>query len=186
MKKAELLLEWVALKHYGQLIRKTAEPYLNHLTAVAGMVRDSVPCGYEIALCHDLLEDTNTTIAELSTVLLTFGYEKPESGRICDCVTELTDVYTAKAYPDLNKAERKEKEAARLLTISPPAQSVKYADLIYNIEWVIKYDQKHAKKYLKKKKRLLEDLNQGDHILHEQALALARTELQKLRSVSKK
>ena len=180
MKQAELLTEWVALKHHGQLIKKTTEPYFNHLTAVADMVKHVVHGGYEIGLCHDLLEDTNTNIDELSIVLRSFVYSPSAASWISNCVVELTDVYTRAAYPELKKSARKKREAARLITISPAAQSVKYADLIYNIQWMIRYDQKHAEKYLRKKKHLLEKLNQGDLLLHQQALDLIEGELQKL------
>jgi len=164
------LKKWVAEKHDGQLIKRTAEPYLNHLTAVAEMARGTVEFGYEMGLCHDLLEDTATTAKELLDALNSFGYPQAAAVQISSCVLELTDVFTRYAYPDLKKKRRKKLEAARLLTISPAAQTVKYADLIYNAKWVLTYDTKRAEKYLLKKKRLLLALTKGDPLLHQQAI----------------
>ncbi|WP_158798983.1 hypothetical protein [Pedobacter sp. L105] len=170
MKPAKKLAEWVALKHNGQLIRKTKKPYFEHLAAVAKWSKAAVTWGYEIGLCHDLLEDTATTQGELLEALISLGYLESEANFITSCVVELTDVFTAAAYPDLSKVERKKRESARLLTISPAAQTVKYADLIYNIDWMLKHDQKHAKKYLLKKQMLLAELTDGDEKLRGKAL----------------
>lgn len=169
MKPAEKLALWVSVKHQGQIIRRTDQPYFNHLETVAELAGSAVEMGYEIGLCHDLLEDTDTTETELFNALLSFGYTNAQSNLISGCVAELTDVFTAIAYPDLDKAERKKRESARLATISATAQTVKYGDLIDNINWVLIHDQKHAKKYLKKKQLLLRNLNRGDDGLRQQA-----------------
>jgi len=170
MTSSELLTDWVALKHAGQLIKRTDEPYFNHLITVATLAKSAAELGYEIGLCHDLLEDTCTTEAELLKALLDFGYSDQQANFITSCVVELTDVFTAAAYPHLSKSKRKKLEAARLLTISPAAQTVKYADLIYNVNWVLKYDLKHVKRYVLKKQLLLAGLNRGDQDLWQQAL----------------
>lgn len=169
MKREGKLLNWVKQQHAGQLIKCTNEPYINHLTAVAEMA-SVIPLGYEIGLCHDLFEDTEAAGPQLKVALVGFGYTDEEASLITMCVTELTDVFTKKAYPELSKAIRKEKETARLATISPAAQTVKYADLIYNIGWMLKYDLKHAKKYSRKKRLLLEVMTDGDHGLRRRVL----------------
>ena len=166
------LANWVANQHSGQLIKKTNIPYFNHLITVASMAKPATRMGYEIGLCHDLLEDTDTTSEELLQALLGFGYSKTDAHEITGSVLELTDVYTKKAYPDLNKAERKKLESERLLSISASAQTVKYADLMDNIGWMLVHDLKHAKKYLKKKRLLLGSLNRGDNQLRQLALKL--------------
>ncbi|TDQ08258.1 metal-dependent phosphohydrolase [Pedobacter metabolipauper] len=168
--KQKQLFEWVTWKHAGQLIKQTNEPYTNHLIAVAKLAGPFVELGYEIGLCHDLLEDTDTTDTGLKEALLNIGYTDAEAGLITRGVVELTDVYTKTSYPDLSKKERKERESKRLLSISPAAQTVKYADLIYNINWVLKYDRKDAYRYLEKKQRLLADLTRGNDTLRQQAL----------------
>lgn len=170
MTNAEQLTNWVASKHEGQTIKRTEEPYFNHVAAVAALAKPAVTFGYEIGLCHDLLEDTKTTKAELWATLLKFGYDTREANLITAAVVELTDSYTSENYPDWSKKERKDKESSRLMSISPAAQTVKYGDLIYNVDWVLKYDQKHAKKYLLKKKVLLASMNKGDQGLLQKAV----------------
>jgi (p)ppGpp synthase/HD superfamily hydrolase len=174
------LTDWVRQKHEDQLIRRTAIPYFRHLVFVAQTVSTATTLGYEIGLCHDLLEDTTTTVAELRTTLQNFGYGETDAGQITACVVELTDVYTKKAYPDTSKTNRKEREAKRLTTISSLAQTVKYADLIDNIKWVLKHDTGNAVTYLQKKQILLYLMDKGDHRLHAQALALIDRTLGKL------
>lgn len=170
MKSQELLTEWVARKHAGQLIRKTSEPYLNHLLFVAEASREATDFGYEIGLCHDLFEDTSATAEELTDALIGFGYSQLAVKHITTCVVELTDVFTKSAYPEMKKGLRKKRETARLHTISPAAQTVKYGDLIDNVGWVLKHKRNHADKYLLKKMCLLNSMNHGDHLLHKKAL----------------
>lgn len=172
MTPLSLLKDWVALRHEGQIIRRTGEPYFDHLLAVAAMSGTGARCGYEIGLCHDLLEKTTTTEEELPGVLTGFGYKASDADFITFCVVELTDVFTAEHYPSLSKIERKQLEANRLAAVSPAAQTVKYADLIYNIDWVLKYDQKNAVSYLRKKQSLLKEMNLGNQVLRQRALDL--------------
>lgn len=170
MTPAELLIRWVNLKYKGHLIKRSGEPYFNHLAAVAKMAQSVTNMGYEIGLCHDLLEDTSTTENELLEALTGFGYTNLEAGDITTCVVELTDVFTSNAYPNLSKTERKAKEARRLICISPAAQTVKYCDIIDNIRWVLQYDKKHALEYLLKKQLLLSAMTDGDKRIYEKVL----------------
>jgi (p)ppGpp synthase/HD superfamily hydrolase len=170
MKQIEHLANWVKNKHQGQLIKRTAKPYFTHLIAVAEMVAPVTFLGYEVGLCHDILEDTETTIDELRDALTRFNYDKEEVNYITERVIELTNVFTAANYPGLTKDVRKEKEALRLSNMSPGAQTVKYSDLIDNIKWVLQYDQKHAEIYLRKKQLLLYSMTKGDKGLHQKTL----------------
>lgn len=179
MTASEKLAGWVAEKHDGQLIKRTKEPYFNHVLAVADMARQGTEYGYEIGLCHDLLEDTQTSQAELESTLLNFGYSASSAQQITSCVVQLTDVYTAKDFPELSKSARKNREFIRLGTITAEAQTVKYADLIYNLNWVLQYDEKHALKYLLKKQQLLTELKLGNPELREQAFTVIRQALMK-------
>lgn len=153
------------LKYKGQLIRRSNEPYFNHLNFVAKLAEKAIPFGFEIGICHDLLEDTETTSAELQSELLGFGYAIEDAVFITGCVVELTDVFTKKMYPSTPKSIRKEKEAARLSSISATAQTVKYADLLYNVGWTLEYDQKKALGYLQRKEMLLLKMNKGNRKL---------------------
>lgn len=172
MTPVERLTVWVQRKHEGQVIKGTEDLYFKHVTAVAEMAEPLVKWGYEIGLCHDLLEDTPTSESELLEALIGFGYTDADAGFIAACVTELTDVFTAGAYPRLSKKARKEKEATRLVTISPAAQTVKYCDLADNIRWVLQHDQKHALQYLRKKQLLLAGMLSGDKGMRQKVLDL--------------
>ncbi|ASU35484.1 hypothetical protein [Mucilaginibacter xinganensis] len=172
MTPAEQLTHWVKKKYEGRLLKSTYKPYFIHLQFVAEQAGKATNLGYEIGLCHDIFEDLAITPGELIATLIGFGYADSEAGHIAACVQELTDFFTAAAYPGLGKKERKEREAARLATISPAAQTVKYCDLIYNIDWVMQYDREHAKKYLKRKQQLVIDMVKGDESLRQKALQL--------------
>ena len=173
----EFLRDWVREQHEGQIIPKNGYPYFTHLSAVAALAGGVVRLGDEIGLCHDLLEDTEITAGTLNEVLLSFGYSQTDSEIITTCVVELTDVYTVSAFGELKKNERKQLEAKRLITISSRVQTVKYADLIDNIGWVLTFDKQAAKKYLKKKLTLLKDLNKGDRGLWLMAMKLIEDNL---------
>jgi (p)ppGpp synthase/HD superfamily hydrolase len=167
MTPADKLTAWIKKQHAGQKIKRTDEPYFNHLAAVAKMSAPFARFGYEIGLCHDLFEKTPVTIADLREALIDFGYDRQAAEEIMRHVLELTDVFTAEAYPQIKKSSRKDKEASRLLNLSPTSQTVKYADLIYNIGWVKQYD-----KYLEKKRLLLTKMANGNPALRNRALKL--------------
>ena len=173
----EFLRDWVREQHEGQIIPKNGYPYFTHLSAVAALAGGVVRLGGEIGLCHDLLEDTEITAGTLNEVLLSFGYSQTDSEIITTCVVELTDVYTVSAFGELKKNERKQLEAERLITISSRAQTVKYADLIDNIGWVLTFNKQAANEYLKKKLTLLKDLNKGDRGLWLMAMKLIEDNL---------
>jgi (p)ppGpp synthase/HD superfamily hydrolase len=172
MNRKVQLTHWVKSMHEGQIIKCTGEPYFNHLLAVAEMAAPASPFGYEVGLCHDLLEKTLTSQNELHHALIRFGYQAKEASGIVSQVVELTDVFTKAAYPHLKKTIRKAKEEERLATISVGAQTVKYADLVYNIGWVVEFDSAHAARYLEKKKKLLAAMHSGDQALHAKALQM--------------
>jgi (p)ppGpp synthase/HD superfamily hydrolase len=161
---------WVQARHEGQYIPVSDEPYVTHLMAVAAMAGPAAKWGYEVGLCHDLLEKTVTTPHELLEVLLNLGYPSDEAGGIVHQVVELTDVFTKAAYPQFSKATRKAKDEERLAMISPDAQTVKYADLYDNIAWMIKFEPENAAPYLDRKRELLLSMNKGDQSLHRQVL----------------
>jgi hypothetical protein len=169
MSEREKLFNWIEQQHKDQLVRKTTLPYVHHLKAVAEMA-GIVPLGYEIGLCHDLLEKTTVTANALKDTLIEFGYSEAQAMTIVSAVTELTNVFTKTAYPDMRKAVRKENEAERMANISSIAQTVKYADLLYNTGWMQAHDPKHLKKYLLKKQWLLKIMCKGDQFLYRKLL----------------
>lgn len=160
--KRNHLYAWVALQHFHQKRKYTGEPYFNHLVAVAEMADGKCLFGYEIGLCHDLLEDTECTKFELEEALFRFKYDDHEVAHISNCVEDLTDVYTHDAFPQLNRATRKSEEAKRLHNINPNAQTVKYCDLINNTESIVQHDKGFAVKYLEEKRNILSGMNKGN------------------------
>lgn len=176
----KLLKDWVKLQYRGQMIKKSGKPYFSHVLAVAEMADKPNSLRFEIGLCHDLLEDTAVTTVLLDNTLKMCGYDKVQREYITICVLELTDHFTRTGFPDWRKKERKQKEAERLLTIHPDAQTVKYCDLIYNMRWMKKYDQKGFEKYLIKKIELVDALDGGDPELRKKALSLMHKELKVL------
>ncbi len=126
--------------------------------------------GYEIGLCHDLLEKTKVTPDSLYHHLKHLLYERYEAKYITGTVIELTDVYTKTNYPEMSKATRKKYEALRLISTGPAAQTVKYADLHDNIHWVIKNDPDNASVYLQRKLDLITKMTEGSAGLRQQVL----------------
>ena len=165
-----LLADWVARQHSGQLIRRTNDPYFAHVLNVAKMAAPYALLGYEIGLSHDLLEKTSVRPETLHRQLMQLKYIKDEADNITNAVIELTDVYTKTNYPKTGKAVRKREEARRLITISPAAQTVKYADLYDNICWVVKHDLENAAAYLQRKNELIFKMIAGNPVLREHLL----------------
>ncbi len=163
------VLAFVTEKHGQQKRKYTHEPYVNHLVRVALKVKDYTHDSRMAmaALCHDLLEDTECTVAELYQFLTNIGLTDANSDYICFLVKELTDVFTSEAYPQFNRKTRKELEATRLWEISPEAQTIKYADLIDNTTSIVHHGGGFAKVYLKEKKRILTQMDKGNPELYQ-------------------
>lgn len=164
------LKAFVHLKHFEQRRKYTNEPYINHLVAVAEMADDKAVLGYEIGLCHDLLEDTDCRQLELQNALQRFGYTPKEVFTILQGVVDLTDVYTPENFPQLNRGKRKILEAKRLHYIDANSQTVKYCDVIDNASSILQHDPKFAAIYLSEMKLVLEGMNKGNKALYKQAL----------------
>src|SRR5690606_36576130 len=93
------VLDFVKIKHAGQLRKYNGQEYWQHLVSVAKIASAHVESSIEIALCHDLLEDTSCTYDELYQFLQSNSYSKEEAQKICKVVEELTDVYVKEGYP---------------------------------------------------------------------------------------
>jgi (p)ppGpp synthase/HD superfamily hydrolase len=165
------LRDWVREKHAGQLIRRSGKPYFDHVLAVAEMAAPYTPFGYEVGLCHDLIENPPVTPEQLLAALIQFGYTISDADEIVKEVIELTDVFSKANFPLLNKEDRKSKEAERLASISPGAQTVKYADLLYNLHWMLTYDRSNLFTYIHTKVALLKEMDKGNLVLWKKAIA---------------
>lgn len=158
MSKRTKLTAWVKEQHGGQLIRKTTMPYVDHVLFVAELAGPAASLTYEIGLCHDLVEKTNVDQPALSTALKRFGYNIDETAHITNAVAELTRADN----PGLSKKESRAREDKRLMNSSADAQTVKYADLLYNAQWMIAHKPEKAEKYLTRKLNLIRAMTNGD------------------------
>jgi len=158
--------------HGNQKRKYTGEPYVNHTVQVAKIVKNYGGDDIMVyaAVLHDVLEDTNTTKEELfSHLRQIIG---PENAiEVVKLVQELTDVFIKDDYPNINRKDRKEMEAMRLGSISPKAQTIKYADLLDNGQDIMKNDPKFGKVYLKEKEQILKHMNRGNQELYKKCLS---------------
>ena len=160
------LLAFVKHKHGNQCRKYTDEPYWRHLVRVAEKTSKHLKDCTEIALCHDILEDTACTEKQLYEQLHSIGYTATQASEITDGVVELTDVFIKKDYPDLNRRSRKTKEAERLGKTGYTAQSIKYADLIDNLHSIVDGDPGFARVYIHEAVDILNQMRKGNiHLL---------------------
>lgn len=176
MSKAEILdyVREFADKAHGIQVRKySGEPYIVHPLRVMEIVRqynDDLPV-LAAALLHDVLEDTSTTSTGIEAALLQV-MDKHHVDSALKLVVELTDVFIREEYPRLNRRSRKEKEAHRLSSVSPSAQSIKYADIMDNVTDIAREDTDFAKVYISEAKKMLKVMDAGHPALRERALAV--------------
>lgn len=145
--------------HRGQARKYTGEAYITHPEAVVAIVM-TVPHTPEMvaaAWLHDVVEDTDTTLHDV---------EDACGEAVAELVFWLTD--TAKPE-DGNRATRKGIERQRLATAPAAAQTIKYADLIHNLETIAKHDPKFAVVFQAEKMALLEVMTAGDPVLYRRA-----------------
>lgn len=181
--KQKKLFEFLKIKHADQVRKYTGEPYTEHLYSVAEEVSKFEPTMIEVALSHDFLEDVEgSTSDELRDFLLDSNYSEERANEIVQGVIDLTDVYTKEAYPELNRAKRKQLEAERLGKVNPKSQSVKYADLIDNTHSIAEHDKNFAKTYLEEKRVIIGLMKNGNKDLYDkvkQTLSAASKETYK-------
>lgn len=171
MNRKQQLEQFVQQAHDRQVRKYTGNPYYDHLQAVGNMAKEYKLCyGYEIGLCHDLLEDTDIDKSTLYHALCRFGYSIGESNDISDAVLQLSDVFTHEVYPNLNREYRKKKEAERLHCISDLAQSVKYCDIIDNTKSIVEHDKGFARVYLTEIDFILKGMKDGNQELYKLCL----------------
>lgn len=168
--KQNSLLDFVKQQHGDQVRKYTSEPYWTHCLSVAEIVSAHDDGCIEIALCHDLFEDTDCDFKRLFDFMTSIGYSREYAYDVCKCVDELTDKFTKEMHPYLNRAKRKSEEARRLANVSKRAQTVKYADIIDNRASIVQHDPSFAKVYLDEAKYLLSVMNNGNEKLKNDCL----------------
>lgn len=120
-------VEFMIRAHKGQKRKGSELPYAIHPLRVAAAVRardDSTTVMVVAALLHDVVEDTSITLAEI---------EKDFGTDVAIIVAQLTNEFTSKKYPKLNRKERKAREIERKKTSSREAKIIKLHDRLDNL-----------------------------------------------------
>lgn len=166
---------FAAAKHVGHRRKgEAAEPYVNHLTEVAGLVARATG-GAEVAaiiaaVLHDTVEDTDTSLEEISA---RFGPD------VAGLVAEVTD---DKSLPS---ADRKRLQVEHAPHASPGAKLIKLADKTSNLRAIaasppVDWTPQRRAEYLAWAKRVVAGIRGTNPWLEEQfdaaALAVATRE----------
>jgi (p)ppGpp synthase/HD superfamily hydrolase len=134
-------------------------PYIVHPIEVATIVQsvDHTDEMIAAALLHDVVEDTEYTVADIS---------KEVSPKVAELVEGLTDVSKPE---DGNRKTRKAMDKDHLAKQSAEVQTIKLADVISNSQDIKANDPSFAKVYIEEMKALLEVLDKGDKTLYAKA-----------------
>lgn len=141
--------------HKDQVRKYTANPYVDHLAEVAGIVATVVDGQHPeradamiaVAWLHDCVEDQDVSLEEIERRFGLF---------VAIGVSGLSDVEQG------NRAERKRLSRERLAKCNGWIQTIKCADLISNTSSIVKHDPKFAVTYLEEKRLLLDVLTKAD------------------------
>lgn len=143
-----------------------------HIVASFGGTEDMVVAAH----LHDVIEDVFPLKPEYDI----YRIAKEFGNTVAGYVTDLTDVYTKEAWPDLNRAKRKALEIERVGNTCAASQTIKVADLIHNTESICSHDPDFALVYLKEKVTLLQKLTRADFRLFNVACKQTLDNLTKL------
>ena len=145
--------------HEGQMRKYSGMPYIVHPIEVATIVQsvDHTDEMIAAALLHDVVEDTEYTVADIS---------KEVSPKVAELVEGLTDVSKPE---DGNRKTRKAMDKDHLAKQSAEVQTIKLADVISNSQDIKANDPSFAKVYIEEMKALLEVLDRGDKTLYAKA-----------------
>jgi len=144
--------------HAGQVRKYTGTPYIEHPERVAARVARlpyATPEMVAAAWLHDVAEDCTVTFKML------IDYFGPA---VAALVWDLTDQYTKEEWPDLNRAARKRREAARLACVSREAKAIKLADVADNLSSLDPADD-FAPVFVREKVALLAAIGGADETL---------------------
>ncbi|HET8855293.1 MAG TPA: HD domain-containing protein [Salinimicrobium sp.] len=175
----EEALEFARRAHKDQKRKYSQEPYIEHPKRVAEMVR-TVKHSTEMicaAYLHDVVEDTPVSLNEI---------EQRFGTRVAQLVNDLSDKFTKKDFPDLNRRKRKEKEVERQSMIDPDAKTIKLADVIDNTPDILRNDRNFARKYIPEMDALVNVLKDGDPELFRRALKEVQKAKEVLRNKTQK
>jgi len=155
-------LAYAVTHHAGQFRKNNVTPYIVHPIGVADIVYKNgegafLPADLEImilaALFHDILEDC--TDEETSKADLEHEMRKRWGDEVVEVVIGLTNT-SKQDQPELNRAQRKAADAARLANESLAVQFVKLADILYNVNDLDSFTPGFARKFLNEKRTQVE------------------------------
>ena len=179
--REEQVFNFASEAHGPQRRKYTKERYIVHPLRVGISAKKlGIPLGMEIALLHDVLEDTDKGLGAITYMLFQNGYYKNEVEIIVDSVLGLTDVFTHSAFPNLNRASRKEMESDRLSKCSSKVQNIKILDILDNMQSICLFDQKFARVFLPEVFHLGSKLTKADFSLSTILLSVITKEMSKL------
>ena len=152
-------IKFAGEKHKDQLVPGSKSNYLLHLSNVAMEIiiasyntnNFDIDFAIQVALLHDILEDTKTEFTDLESK---FGFP------VADAVHALTK----KAH--LPKEQQMMDSLNRIKKLQSEVWAVKLADRITNLQSPpIHWNTEKKKKYLKQAKLILKELNGGNDYL---------------------
>lgn len=155
----------LVIELHGEERKYSGGPYWQHVVRVGTLVDETeplYPLGWEMGLCHDLVEDKKCTLYQLGDYLFSFGYSDKETHLILAVTHELTNTYCSEDFPTTNRNERKRLEALRLSKVSYMAQTVKYADIIDNLPSTVEHDPEFGVVYWTEKMNIVERMRNGN------------------------
>ena len=115
-----------AMKAHGGQMRKSGDPYFSHPLAVAAILTElrADPASIVTALLHDVVEDTDATIADMEAI---FGQEV---AHLVDGVTKLSQI---EMRPDANKQAENFRKLVVAMADDVRVLLVKLADRLHNM-----------------------------------------------------
>ncbi len=145
-------IAWASIKHEGQLRKKNLRPYFTDhcMRLLAHVARDPVYGRDEesaiIIVCHDVVEDCTKNDTDEERAFLYDQIYVRFGQSIVNGVSELTNEFTKKRYPDMNRAARKAAELDRLEGIGERGKVLKMydrhanlCDMIESEDWNMTY-----------------------------------------------
>nr|WP_246379226.1 HD domain-containing protein [Gluconacetobacter johannae] len=150
---------FAAAAHFsvGQRRKYTNKPFIVHPQRVAELVADTGARDEVVAAAwlHDVVEDTNITMAEIKAV---FG---AEIANLVDMVTDVVPPEEGARAWCLNRDH--------LAQASAEAQTIGIASLMDNAELIARYEADQVQRHLHEKLEFLRVLGKGDAGLYMQA-----------------
>lgn len=152
------MIRYAHLKHKGQVRKTNGRPYfhdhclrlLEDISLDPNLVND--PTAALIIVGHDVVEDCTENDTDDERYVLYEEIADRFGEAVQYGIFELTDEYTKARYPDLNRAQRIDRELKRLAKISERGKILKFYDRRANLQDLIAdkdYNTNYARESLK-------------------------------------